>query len=345
MEADYQRLIAYAVDNGFKITSLHPNRTLLGVSGSVRNVQQALGVKMRLYKHPREDRYFFSADTEPTVKTELPIQHISGLNDFFQAHPMNLRPAAIASGATAQPRRGTGANGTYLGNDFRKAYLPGTTLTGTGQRIGLFELNGYYTSDINAYLKLASLPAVPLQNVLIVDSPDRPAGAGPAARTKRSRSISKWRACMAPGVDAIMVDEGAPTATIATINHILNRMATDNAASQLSCSWGFDIDINTEQNFKQFAAQGQSFFLASGDDGAFSGVVVQPSDSPFVTVVGGTDLVTDNSQRWVSETAWPFTGGGISTVFSCHMATGDRYVRKSRLDLDAQPSRRCPGRG
>jgi hypothetical protein len=316
LEADYQRLIAYALDNGFKITSLHPNRTLLGVSGSVRNVQQALGVKMRLYKHPREDRYFFSADTEPTVKTELPIQHISGLNDFVQAHPMNLRPATIPLGASTQPRRGTGANGTYLGNDFRKAYVPGTTLTGTGQRIGLFELNGYYTSDINAYLKLASLPAVPLQNVLIDGFTGSAGGRRPGSPNEEVALDIEVAASMAPGVDAIMVYEGAPTATIATINHILNRMATDNAASQLSCSWGFDIDINTEQIFKQFAAQGQSFFLASGDDGAFSGVVVQPSDSPFVTVVGGTDLVTDNSQRWVSESAWPFTGGGISTVFS-----------------------------
>ena len=52
------------------ITSIQPNRTLLGVSSSVRNIQQALGMKMRLYRHPREARYFFSPDAEPTEKTE-----------------------------------------------------------------------------------------------------------------------------------------------------------------------------------------------------------------------------------------------------------------------------------
>ena len=33
-------------------------------------------------------------------------------------------------------------------------------------------------------------------------------------------------------------------------------MATDNLAQQLSCSWGFDIDILSQQIFQQFAAQG-----------------------------------------------------------------------------------------
>jgi len=81
---------------------------------------------------------------------------------------------------------------------------------------------------------------------------------------------------MAPGLDAVLVYEGAPSATVATINHVLNRMATDNLARQLSCSWGFDIDVNTQQIFKEYAAQGQSFFLASGDSGAFVGPVFQP---------------------------------------------------------------------
>ena len=58
-------------------------------------------------------------------------------------------------------------------------------------------------------------------------------------------------------------------ATTAQINDVLNRMATDDLANQLSCSYGMDINLSTVQIFQQFAAQGQSFFLASGDCGAF----------------------------------------------------------------------------
>src|SRR5262245_22668687 len=64
-EADYQQLIAFAGDNGFTITSTHPNRTLLGVRASVRDVEHAFGVKMRVYQHPKEARLFFSNDSDP----------------------------------------------------------------------------------------------------------------------------------------------------------------------------------------------------------------------------------------------------------------------------------------
>jgi hypothetical protein len=102
-------------------------------------------------------------------------------------------------------------------------------------------------------------------------------------------------------------------------------MATDNKAEQQSCSWGFDINATTEQIFQQYAAQGQSFFLACGDDGAFVGAVAEPADDPYVTVVGGTELTTSGpAGAWISETTWnsssasegvAATGGGISITF------------------------------
>jgi hypothetical protein len=121
-----------------------------------------------------------------------------------------------------------------------------------------------------------------------------------------------------------------PTTT-AQINDVLNRMATDNLAKQLSCSYGMDINLSTVQIFQQFAAQGQSFFLASGDFGAFSSAVDEPADDPYITVVGGTTLTTTAEGDWASETAWltpagddgfggttpqQASGGGISTVYA-----------------------------
>ena len=44
--------------------------------------------------------------------------------------------------------------------------------------------------------------------------------------------------------------------------NILNSMATENIAKQMSCSWGWDPDDSTTDDvfFQEFAAQGQSFF-------------------------------------------------------------------------------------
>ena len=38
-----------------------------------------------------------------------------------------------------------------MGYDFRAAYAPGVSLTGTGQSVGLFELTGYDPDDITDY--------------------------------------------------------------------------------------------------------------------------------------------------------------------------------------------------
>jgi subtilase family serine protease len=120
---------------------------------------------------------------------------------------------------------------------------------------------------------------------------------------------------MAPGLSKVLVYEGSPNGTTATINDVLNRMATDNLAKQLSCSWGFDIDETTQQIFLQYAAQGQSFYIASGDSGAYSAAVTQPSDNPSITVVGGTTLTTTAAGDWQAESTWASTGGGRSTIY------------------------------
>jgi hypothetical protein len=120
---------------------------------------------------------------------------------------------------------------------------------------------------------------------------------------------------MAPGLSAILVYEGQSG------DDILNRMATDNLAKQLSASWTFGIDATTESIFQQFAAQGQSYFNASGDSDAYSGAISTPSDDSFVISVGGTALTTAAGAAYSSETVWNRnngvgTGGGISTTYS-----------------------------
>jgi subtilase family serine protease len=69
----------------------------------------------------------------------------------------------------------------------------------------------------------------------------------------------------------VIVYEAGPNGNA---DDILSRMVSDNQARQLSCSWGFGVDgpdPTADQFFQQMAAQGQSFFSASGDNDAFSG--------------------------------------------------------------------------
>ena len=316
-ERDYQAAITFATSHGLTVTGTHPNRTLLEVRGPVLVVERAFHVNLRRYQHPSESRVFFAPDAEPTLDLAVPMLSISGLDDFILPRPMNLKTTSFRkfSSATTDAvanetnySTGSGPRGTFIGKDFRLAYAPGVTLTGAGQTVGLFELDGYFPSDITAYESLAGLPNVPLTNVYV----DGVTGAAGGQNMEVALDIDMAIA-MAPGLSRVIVYEGRAT----TPNNLLNRMATDNLAKQLSSSWGFgsQVDPAREQIYQQFAAQGQTMFQASGDVGAWSGPIYPPSDDALLTIVGGTSLTTAPGGAWLSETTWQGSGGGVSTSY------------------------------
>ncbi|MCX6927277.1 MAG: immunoglobulin domain-containing protein, partial [Verrucomicrobia bacterium] len=89
------------------------------------------------------------------------------------------------------------------------------------------------------------------------------------------------------------------------------------AARQLSSSWAWPGSPTAAQDrvFQQFAAQGQSFFQAAGDFGAYCETCPPPlpTSNLFITIVGGTALTTGTAGgSWSSENAWLLGSGGVS---------------------------------
>ena len=318
---DYQQVVDFARARGLTVSAVHPNRLVIDVEGEVPVVEQALHVTMHDYVHPRENRIFYAPDTDPALDLSVPVQHITGLDNYALPHPnLIVKPLGLAS--TNQPQSGSGSNGTYAGGDFRAAYVPGTTLTGTGQSIGLLEFDGYYASDITAYENQFGITPVPLTKVS-VDGGIR----NPGSNTDEVSLDIEMAACMAPGASAIYVYE-APSTNRAW-DDMLSRMASDNKAKQLSCSWtGGGPDSTAENIFMEMATQGQSFFTASGDSDAYTGSISFPADSPYITVVGGTTLATSGPDgTYQAETVWNWgydnlassyvgSSGGVSTTYS-----------------------------
>lgn len=295
---DYQAVMAFAVSNGLSVTMTYSNRALFDVVGSVSNIEKAFHVTLRTYRHPTENREFYAPDVEPSLDLATPVLHISGLDNYLLPRPMSLRQSPSARSTAAVPATGSGPSGTYMGNDFRAAYVPGLSLTGTGQSVGLVEFDsGFYASDIALYASAAGLPGVPLKTVLLDGYNGGPGSGNDEVSLDIEMAIS-----MAPGLASVIIYEGSAT------DDILNRMATDNLARQLSASWTYGIDAGSDQDFLEFAAQGQSFFNASGDSDAYvdpSNPPAPPTDDPNLTSVGGTTLTTSGpGGSWVSETVW-----------------------------------------
>jgi kumamolisin len=86
----------------------------------------------------------------------------------------------------------------------------------------------------------------------------------------------------------------------------------------IGCSWGWTpADTTTDDPyFERMAAQGQSFFVASGDYSTWTAsgnAEAWPADDAHIVSVGGTDLITNGAAGpWASETAWSDSGGGVS---------------------------------
>ncbi len=323
-EQDYQALLSFAKAQGLTVTGTHSNRTLVDVQAPAAEIERVFHVSLRVYPHPTEDRTFFAPDTEPSLDFAVPLLHISGLDDYVVPRP-NLKVTPLGYGAGATPNSGSDTNGSYLGSDFRHAYAPGVSLTGTGQVVGLLELDGYDPSDIARYESQAGLSHVPLQDVRL----DGFSGSAGTNNIEVCLDI-EMVISMAPGLSKVVVYEatnGPTTYLLDILNEMIFPTLGEPRPNQLSCSWTLPDDPNLDQAYQQLIIQGQSFFQSSGDWGAYYPGILQKSDSPFVTLVGGTTLTTGSSATWQSETTWNggydakagnywASGGGISQTYT-----------------------------
>ncbi len=333
--SDYAAVAAAAKQNGLAVTGTHPNRLLLDVSGPASAVESAFGLHLQRYVNAN-GREFYAPNAGPALPAGLAgrVSGVVGLDNAVRLHS-HLHPALSG-------RAGSGTDGGLTPNDIKTAYsLPTTAgLTGAGQTIALYELDGYTPSDIAAYESAYGLPAVPLQNILV----DGVTGSAGSGADEVTLDIELAQA-LAPGISKILVYETPNDNVTSQYLDGYNRIATDNLAKQISTSWGYQEDgsdrmlINGENPiFQEMAAQGQSIFAVTGDNGAYDDgsalSVDDPGSQPYVTGVGGTTLTTNGSGgAYVGESAWGLAynyldpnstdggeygvggGGGFSTVW------------------------------
>jgi hypothetical protein len=303
----YQALIDFVTAQGISVTHKSDDNQLLDVKGPASAISNALGVSLNYRQRP-DGTLFYAPDREPSLQvdaTTVPILRIDGLDNL-------ALPARAAGSGPVAPM--TGVN-TFMGYDFRKAYLPGVTLAGTGQTVALVEFDGFAASDIAAYESTSTppLPNLAATTVFVGGYNGFPLGANMKEVTLDIEMVI----AMAPGIDAVYSYEAEPT----FVGQAYNKEAVDvfkaiaspppgtPLSNQIGCSWyrfgGPNVDVAVER----FAAQGQGFYQASGDYGLYgpSNPVAPPYNEPsvsYMTVVGGTQLTTDANGAWSSETTW-----------------------------------------
>jgi subtilase family serine protease len=300
-EEDYAAVVRFAESNGLKVVGKGANRMVLDVEGPAANIESAFHTSFGVFQHPTEARTFYAPEREPVAELNVPLLHITGLDNVSLPHAKNTLSAVTAKAS------GSGPSGSFLGSDLRTAYYGSGSLKGAGQIVALYEYKGYNASDINAYFNNAGQALnVPIK-AISVNGASVTCGSG-CTDIEQALDIEQ-AISMAPALSQLSVYVGKNDISI------FNQMAADNNAKSISVSYGWSKDQSSlDPILEEMAAQGQTVFVATGDQGSSTAAnVVWPSDDPWVTAVGGTVLTTKSAGgAWQSETGWSNSAGMVS---------------------------------
>jgi subtilase family serine protease len=350
---------------GLTVGSVTANHLTIPVTGTASQVQRAFSVSLSQVKLP-SGRIAYTNRQAPALPSSIApyVQGVVGLSNVTPDQPAGLSRASRASASSplslpaARPRVPTGGpqpcssaqalqpSGGLTADEVATAYqfsgLYGGGDLGTGQTVALFEQQPYNPTDIATYQACYGTGAS-VANVDVDGGPGPyvPPSAGGSGDGESALDIEQVIG-LAPRAN-ILVYQGPQTSTV----DILSAIVSQDRAKVISSSYGVcealtgGATINSENTLLQeAAAQGQSFFISSGDSGSnmcfqadqsnASLSVIDPGGQPFATGVGGSTLYGGGTSFYTPggpavQGVWndgfdgsraSGSGGGISSFFT-----------------------------
>ena len=344
-------IVRWLNDEGFEALSSTNGRSIK-FNGSVAQAQRAFGVAIS----STDGGKHFGNVEDPQVPTQFAgaIAFIDGLDNLRGSHsPMHFVPGSPAALHQASPLVKLNGLTGFGPADFYTFYdvnpLLKDNITGTGGGcIGLIEVSDYSATGIANFDKAFKLPTPAITKVVAPDS----VNPGTNDRLDESMLDIEYAHTFAPGA-AINFYLSSPATfggnVIGATVDALDTAVADNSCSALSISietCGFPNSYFTgalHTTYMKAASQGQTVFVAEGDEGAAefefdsatdqcvngtSRHVNELASDPNVTAIGGTQFKPDysngNDVGFVPEAVWNegvefgdvgSGGGGASVVW------------------------------
>jgi subtilase family serine protease len=345
---------------GLNVGTVTANDLTIPVTGTAAQVEQAFSISLSQVTLASGRVAYANVQAPALPATIAPyVQGVVGLNGVTPDQPAGMSklsaPSPLAKPAS-RPQVPTGGGpqpcptasalqsmGGLTADEVSTAYqfsgLYGAGDLGQGQTIALFEEQPYDPTDIATYQACYGT-SVPISNVDVDGGP----GPDQSGTTDDGESALDIEQVIGLADKAnIVVYQGPQTSTV----DIISAIVSQDRAKVISSSYGVcealtgGTVINAENTLLQeAAAQGQSFFISSGDSGSnmcfqadqsnTSLSVIDPGGQPFATGVGGTTLFAGGNSFYVPggpqvEAVWndgftnnraSGTGGGISSSFT-----------------------------
>jgi subtilase family serine protease len=318
LQADVDAVVKHLQSQGLTVHEVTQNNKLVVASGSTATVERAFSVKINDYNF--NGRRHFSNDRDPSLPANVhsAVQSVIGLTSFDA--PRRSSATATQSQPLVSytpPQIATAYNFPNQNN----GNPPRTIYSGRGVTIAVGTFFNFEPSDVEFFWQYFAISRTGSVTYI-------PVNGGSTVIDGETTIDVEQSGGQAPGANLLVY--GAPTFSDSGFTLMLNQIVTDNKADVASISFGacenlFPSTVLQTENqiFKQGAAQGTSYFIAAGDDGAFdcypvssSPAVDFPASDPFVTAVGGTTLLAQPNGTYGFETAWSDSGGGQSSIFA-----------------------------
>jgi len=330
-----QQITAFLEAHSLTVNDRSPTPNMITASGKVSNVNSAFKVDLQMFLDDDEITYYFDSEAEANLpEGAICLVGLENRTRFSRVGKhRNLIPTDAPDKKKAKKvksKRKKFPLYRYTVVDpyaIRTSYTIGDSYNGTGQVGAVYELAGFYPSDVTEYENYFGLPNVPL-SIVCLDGVGCPAIGDGDGYVEVTVDIDLMVAT-APGLSEIIVYEAPNTLYNGCL--LYAQIASENRASVISISWAIAEDEGTMSYFElesaafmNMAHNGQSVFAASGDFGAFANGkrvgVSDPASQAYVTGVGGTELFVTSTGAYNKETTWwsgsvknGGGGGGVSS--------------------------------
>ena len=334
-------VMSYLTSAGFSHLSLSANHMAITADGSAATVQSAFNTQLVQFALGGKRLFANSSPAMVPAQLQGTVAAVLGLHNVAQAQTMLAQN--IASGKVlpqaVDRKRNAAAMPAAIGVPqispivnaaaFQTAYDAGATPTGWGTSIGIVT-EGDITQvplDLRQYEKENNLPQVPYEIVQVGPASSDTAG------TDEWDLDSQSSSGIAGNLRSIVFYNTASLGD-ADLIPTYQRIVAENRVKAVNMSYGGCETLEylsgamllSDLAYEQGVAQGITFFASSGDAGAACGLLINlglpdtgligaveyPSSSPYVVAVGGTSLLIDKNNAYISELSWDGGGGGNS---------------------------------
>ena len=311
--------------HGLTIQRVSDNRVLVQATGTVAQIEKAFAIDINIYQLGAETH--FSNDRNPSVPSSLRdvVESVTGLTSLETMHHASEFEESPAATIVYTPLE----IATIYNFPSRLNTFHGKTIyDGKGITIAIATAYTYLTSDVDYFWTYytAIKRTGTVSNVCVN-------GCTSTLDYEPTLDV-EWSGAQAPGANLLVYE--TPSSLFSDMSLMYSQIASDNSAQVVSISWGACESITgtsvmktEDASFAQMASEGMTIFTGSGDGGAYGYQYSTPCDEtkpklqigfpasdPNVTAVGGTTLNATAQYKYKSESAWTYSGGGVSSYFA-----------------------------